>query len=118
MPEQIKEQWNWRLIPKIVTPALLVALITISINIGKGIAEIKAVTFDSPQQKARVLEAMENHIGEVEIYKGFYRITMLEKENAGLKKEIVVLKDEIQEVRKTQAVQTATLLRIERNIKK
>ena len=90
--EQIKQQLDWRFIPKVLTPSILLAIFIIVFNSGRSLEQIKALTFDSPEQKAEVLKVADSHLSEIEIYKGFERIRELEDRQAAIKSDIEAIK--------------------------
>ena len=56
--EKIQQQLDWTFIPKILTPALLITLITISLNVGKAVQRIESLTFDNVKQKIQDKEGI------------------------------------------------------------
>jgi len=98
--EKIKEQLDWTFIPKILTPALLITLISISLNVGRAVQRIESLTFDSAEQKAKVINVAETHLSEVEVYKGFARIRELEDRQAAIKEDIEAIKASLIKIEK------------------
>ena len=98
--EKIKQQLDWTFIPKIITPALLGTLLAIALNTGKEIQRIQGLTFDSQEQKAEVLKVAEEHLSEVEIYKGFARIRELEEKQEEIRSEISLIKSALVRIEK------------------
>jgi len=98
--EKIKQQLDWTFIPKILTPALLITLISISLNVGRAVQRIESLTFDSADQKAKILQVADTHLSEVEIYKGFARIRELEDRQAAIKNDIEEIKKSLIKIEK------------------
>lgn len=96
--EKIQQQLNWTFIPKVLTPALLIALITISLNVGKAVQRIEMLTFDSVKQKTKVIELVENHMSPVEVYKLKNNITYLESEQVKMGKDIDEMKATLERI--------------------
>jgi len=90
--EKIQQQLNWTVIPKILTPALLITLIMLALNAGKALQRIESLTFDSAKQKTKVIELVENHMSDVEVYKLKNNITYLESEQVKMGKDIDEMK--------------------------
>ena len=94
--EKIQQQLDWTFIPKILTPALLITLITISLNVGKAVQRIESLTFDSTKQKAKVINLVDNHMSDVEVYQFKNSVTELELKQ-------IKLQNDIDEMKKTLA---------------
>jgi hypothetical protein len=100
--EKIQQQLDWTFIPKILTPALLITLITISLNVGKAVQRIESLTFDSAKQKEKVISLVDNHMSDVEVYKFKNSVTELELKQVKLQADIDEMKEALVRIEENQ----------------
>lgn len=96
--ESIQRQLNWTLVPKFLTPALLIAVLKIAIDIGGEVQRIQGLTFDNQEQKIKTIELVENHMTSVEVYQTTNRIKELEKAREEFAREIQELKETLHRI--------------------
>lgn len=99
--ETIQKQWNWMLIPKFLTPALLVTLIVLVIRLTTYIANIDSRSFSTVEERVKAELYLQHAPTPVEAYKTQRRLKDLEEADIILSQNVAEIKEVVKRIEKT-----------------
>lgn len=96
--ESIQKQWNWTLVPKLITPALLVTLIVLVIRLTTFITNIDSRSFSTIEDRVKTELYMKDAPTPLEAYKTKRRLEDLEDADLVLSQDVAEIKQVVKRI--------------------